>query len=82
MLSSTVDTSRNWEANRVLTRGYVLARVVAFVGQDPDDTQYETLGKRFLAWRRARGIRQRETASMLGIGKDALSSWESGLRRQ
>ena len=81
MLSTTVDTIRNWEANRVYPRGYVLARVTAFVGYDPDDTKTDTLGKRLLAWRGARGIRQRELARMLGIGRDTLWSWESGLRK-
>ena len=81
MLGTTVDTIRNWEANRVYPRGYVLARVIAFIGYDPDDTQSDTLGKRLLAWRGARGIRQFELAKMLGIGRDTLSSWESGLRK-
>ena len=81
MLATTVDTIRNWEANRVYPRGYVLARVIAFVGYDPDDTETDTLGKRLLAWRGARGIRQRQLARMLGIGRDTLWSWESGLRK-
>ena len=81
MLGTTVDTIRNWEANRVYPRGYVLSRVIAFVGYDPDDTETDTLGKRLLAWRGARGIRQRQLARMLGIGRDTLWSWESGLRK-
>ena len=81
MLGTTVDTIRNWEANRFYPRGYVLARVIAFVGYDPDDTETNTLGKRLLAWRGARGIRKRELARMLGIGRDTLWSWESGLSK-
>ena len=80
-LGTTEQTIRNWEANRVYPRGYVLARVIAYVGYDPDDTQSNTLGKRLLAWRGARGIRQRELAKMLGVGRDTLWSWESGLRK-
>ena len=59
----------------------MLARVIAFVGYDPDDTETNTVGKRLLPWRGARAIRRREMARMLRVGRDTLSSWESGLRK-
>lgn len=81
IVGTTVDTIRNWETSRGCPRGYVLSGLTAFVGYDPDDTETDTLGKRLLAWRGARGIRWREAALMLGVGRDTLSSWESGLWR-
>ena len=46
---------------------YVVAREIAYVGYDPDDTEANALGKRLLAWRGERGLRQSELARRLEI---------------
>jgi len=51
------------------------------LGYTPDDTKPESLGQRIVAFRRLRGLTQKELARRLGADPSTLARWERGKRQ-
>jgi transcriptional regulator with XRE-family HTH domain len=68
----------NWEKNRSSPALRFVPRIIEFLGYVPDDTQPETLGQRIVAFRRLRGLTQKELARRLAVDPSTISGWERG----
>jgi transcriptional regulator with XRE-family HTH domain len=68
----------NWEKNRSSPALRFVPRIIEFLGYAPDDTKPETLGQRIVAFRRLRGLTQKELAQRLGVDPSTLAGWEQG----
>jgi len=71
----------NWEKNRSSPTLRFIPRIIAFLGYTPDDTKPGGLGQRIVAFRRLRGLTQRELARRLGVDPTTLAGWEQGKHR-
>ena len=80
-VGTRVQTIRNWEVNRSSPHLRFMPAVNAFLGYDVYATQEEALGQRIVAWRRARGMSQRELARRLRVDESTLVRWEKGRSR-
>ncbi len=69
-------TINNWENNRTTPSLYSLPKIIKFLGYDPSYTTPKTLGQKLLAYRKTRGITQKELAKNLGVDPSTLASWE------
>ena len=68
----------NWEKNRSSPALRFVPRVIEFLGYVPDDTKPKGLGQRIVAFRRLRGLTQKELARRLGVDPSTIASWERG----
>jgi transcriptional regulator with XRE-family HTH domain len=68
----------NWEKNRSSPALRFVPRIIEFLGYVPDDTKLESLGQRIVAFRRLRGLTQKELAQRLGVDPSTIASWERG----
>jgi len=71
----------NWEKNRSSPALRFVPRIIEFLGYTPDDTKPESLGQRIVAFRRLRGLTQKELARRLGVDQSTLAGWERGEHR-
>ncbi|MBM4046643.1 MAG: helix-turn-helix transcriptional regulator [Planctomycetes bacterium] len=71
----------NRERNRSSPALCFIPRIIEFLGYAPDDTKPETLGQKIVAWRRLRGLTQKELARRLGVDPSTIASWERGENR-
>ena len=71
----------NWEKNRSSPALRFVPRIIEFLGYIPDDTKPENLGQRIVAFRRVRGLTQKELARRLGMDPSTIASWERGDHR-
>jgi transcriptional regulator with XRE-family HTH domain len=71
----------NWEKNRSSPALRFVPRIIAFLGYQPDDTEPKNLGQRIAAFRRLRGLTQKELARRLGVDPSTIASWERGEHR-
>jgi transcriptional regulator with XRE-family HTH domain len=68
----------NWEKSRSSPALRFMPRIIAFLGYQPDDTKPEGLGQKTVAFRRLRGLTQKELARRLGVDPSTVASWERG----
>lgn len=80
-LGSNETSIWNWERNRSSPALRFIPRIIEFLGYTPDGTEPETLGQRIVAWRRLRGITQKELARRLRVDPSTIGSWERGEQR-
>jgi len=71
----------NWENNRATPALRFVPRIIEFLGYTPDDTKPETLGQKIVAFRRRRGLTQKDLAWRLGVDPSTIASWERGEQR-
>jgi len=71
----------NWEKNRSSPALRFVPRIIEFLGYEPDDTKPETLGQRISAFRRLRGLTQKDLARRLGVDPSTVANWERGEHR-
>src|SRR3990172_2152482 len=69
-------TITNWEKNRVSPRLHYIPKIIDFLGYNPCDTGFKTLGEEIVAHRRILGMTQKELARTLGIDSTTLGRWE------
>jgi transcriptional regulator with XRE-family HTH domain len=70
----------NWENNRSCPSIRLMPRVIDFLGYVPDDSKPESLGQRIIAFRRLRGLTQKELARRLDVDPSTLARWERNER--
>ena len=75
----SVSTVMNWENGHTRPTIRDWPQVITFLGYDAVPIDYTVAG-RLLAFRRRRGLTQRELARGLGVDPTTLSRWELGLR--
>ena len=71
----------NWEKNRSSPALRFIPRIIEFLGYEPDDTKPESLGQRIVAFRRLRGLTQKELARRLAVDPSTLAGWKRDKRQ-
>ena len=66
----------NWEKNRSNPSLRFVPGIIDFLGYQPDDTKPESLGQRIVAFRRLRGLTQKELARQMGVNPSTIANWE------
>lgn len=80
-LGLTKETIYNWEINRKSPQMRFVARIIAFLGYVPHDTQTMAIGKQLVVRRRMLGLTQKELVQRLGIDPATLGRWEKSDRK-
>ena len=68
----------NWEKNRSSPALRFIPRIIAFLGYEPDETKPMSLSQRIVAFRRLRGLTQKDLAQWLGVAPSTVAGWERG----
>jgi transcriptional regulator with XRE-family HTH domain len=71
-------TIYNWGKNRSSPSLSYLPKIIKILGYNPYKEEPRTLGEKLLAYRKVRGITQKELAQKLGIDPTTLARWERG----
>jgi transcriptional regulator with XRE-family HTH domain len=71
-------TIANWEKNRNAPRIRQLPKIIDFLGYQPCDEGYRTLGERIIKERQRMGLSQKQLAIQIGIDPCTIRSWEKG----
>ena len=58
-----------------------IPRIIEFLGYTPDDTKPQSPGQKIAAFRRLRGLTQKELARRLGVDPSTVASWERSEHR-
>jgi transcriptional regulator with XRE-family HTH domain len=77
VLGVSLATVKNWENGRTTVGEASYARVVRFLGHDPNPAP-RSLAERLRAARRAMGISQKTLALKLGLDPSTVRAWEAG----
>ena len=79
-LRVTEETVTNWELGRSKPATHLMARVIKFLGYDPEPVaeQNASLGGALLAYRRRHGLTQTQLAKRLRVDEDTVRYWERG----
>jgi transcriptional regulator with XRE-family HTH domain len=69
----------NWENNVKSPAIRFIPHIIQFLGYNPfEDISSAGFGKRIVAYRKMRGLTQKEFAHQLGIDPTTMSRWEKG----
>ena len=75
----TLFTIINWEKGRTEPTVSNIPTLIQFLGYDPESpVEATSICERLKAWRRDRGITQKEAARSMGVDPSTWSSWEGG----
>jgi transcriptional regulator with XRE-family HTH domain len=71
----------NWDLNHNSPEIRFIPRIIAFLGYDPCDRTFGTLGERIIACRQKMGLSQRKFAQQLDVDPTTVARWERGKGR-
>lgn len=71
-------TVLNWEKSTTRPTIRHIHQVIQFLGYDPEPQSKGTIAEMLRAWRRERGLTQKNAARTLGIDPCTWSDWERG----
>jgi len=71
-------TIANWEKGRNSPRIRHLPNIIGFLGYQPWDGDYRTLGERIIKLRQRIGLSQKQLAIQIGVDPCTIRSWEKG----
>jgi transcriptional regulator with XRE-family HTH domain len=74
-------TVHNWERGYTKPPIRYLPRILEFLCYDPSSSEPKTIGEKLLAYRRLRGMNQKDLARQIGIDPTTLSRIERGKDR-
>ena len=74
-------TVYKWEYHVSIPAPRFNTKIIQFLGYEPDVVMRGFYGQKIVAYRKMRGLSQREFAQMLGIHKMTLQQWEQNRKR-
>jgi transcriptional regulator with XRE-family HTH domain len=71
-------TTYLWERNKVKPSLTQIPKIIEFLGYNPYETPFKSLGEKIMSFRRIHGLSRKKLAMLVGIDHSTIKSWERG----